>query len=113
MTMGKLLGTICILGSLVCAGCQGDSEDKGGSPSATSPKPQAAPLVLDTQPAGHAARVTAKGKVLDLGGSHEHAMIARRNADGSVTTECHDDQQTAEAALAAPVAARAVVQEVQ
>ncbi len=111
--MRKLLGIVCIVGSMVVGGCQGDGEDKGGSPSAQPAAPQAAPLVLTTSPTGQVARTTAKGKVLDLGDSHQHAMIARRNADGSITTECHDEQQQAEAALAAPVAARRVVQEVQ
>ena len=111
--MRQLLGIVCIVGSIVVGGCQGDGEDKGGSPSENTPAPQAAPLVLTTSPTGQVVRKTAKGTQVELGGTHEHAMIARRNADGSITTECHDDQHQAEAALAAPVAARRVVQEVQ
>lgn len=57
-------------------------------------------LQLRTDGAGLVQTRSAKGNAVKLDGRFQNAMIARRNANGSVTVECHDDNDQAEAFLA-------------
>jgi hypothetical protein len=57
---------------------------------------------LRTDSAGLVQTRTATGTSVKLDGRFQNAMIARRNANGSLTVECHDDTQQAEAFLQGP-----------
>ena len=50
--------------------------------------------------AGLAQTQAATGSSVKLDGRYENAVVARRNADGSLSVECHDDTQSAEAFVA-------------
>jgi hypothetical protein len=77
---------VCVL-----AGCTGDA-DKSKSSTST-----AQPINLSTDSAGLVTKPTSFGTQIDFAGHYETAVIARRNADGSVSIQCHDDQQSADA----------------
>jgi hypothetical protein len=57
-------------------------------------------LQLRTDSAGLVPTKSAKGTAVKLDGRFENAVIARRNPNGSITVECHDDTDQAEAFLA-------------
>ena len=64
--------------------------------------PKAAPakagtLTLRNDGVGLVKTTTANGTSMKLDGQFENAAIARKNADGTLTVECHDDQPQAEA----------------
>lgn len=67
-------------------------------------------IKLSTDPSKVVVKPTAVGHKIELQGQFESAAIARRNADGTITVECHDDQQTAEAFMQSPGAAKLEVQ---
>lgn len=56
-------------------------------------------IVLSTDGAGLVQQVTAKGIIVHLDDQFHNAVLARREADGSVSTECHNEQGTADAFL--------------
>ena len=90
-------GTLLALAAL--ASCQGESTTSS-EPSArtiTAPAPGSQGVTLSTSGAGLVERRTAKGVSVQLDGRFEQAVIARRNADGSISTECHDEQAEADA----------------
>jgi hypothetical protein len=90
-------------------GC-GDNEP-GPSARTTGPAARAAaPVGLSTSAAGLRAVQTPTGVAVHLDDRFQHAAIARRAADGTLTTECHDDEQHAQAALAAAPARALEVQ---
>jgi len=97
--MKKLLraGGLCALAAL--AGCAGDSSStsSSGQPVASSAKAAQQAIKLTTQSTGLVQQVTPKGVTVQLDERFQSAVLARRNADGSVSIECHDDQQEAEA----------------
>lgn len=91
--MRKLLRASLALAAL--AGCDGDS-----SSTQTSPKPSSStvqPLTLTTSSAGLAEQQMPTSVMVQLHGHFEQAVVARRNADGTISTECHDELQSAEA----------------
>ncbi len=91
--MRKLVRALFALAAI--AGCNGDS-----SSTQTPSKPSAStvqPPTLTTSSAGLVEQPAVKGVKVQLQGHFENAVIARRNADGTLTTECHDEQESAEA----------------
>jgi uncharacterized lipoprotein YmbA len=108
MSMKKLLraGALCALAAL--AGCAGDSSSTSSSSQPVAPTaPQS--IKLTTQSAGLVQQVTPKGVTVQLDDHFQSAVLARRNADGSVSIECHDDQQQAEAFVQGATPAQAEV----
>lgn len=104
--MRKLVHAGCFLAMTALASCGGEPSDPQGSA-----EPQAGvktqELGLSTSSVGLTKTATAKGTSVKLDGRFESAVIARRDADGAITTECHDDEQEAQAFLrTAPVAPR-------
>jgi hypothetical protein len=80
------------------AGCGTSTEPEAASNQHRSqPAVTAQPVQLSTDGVGLAPTVTAKGMAVNLEGRFQSAVIARRNADGSISTECHDDQAAADA----------------
>ena len=53
-------------------------------------------IKLSTDGSKTVVKPTSFGKKVELNGQYENAAIARRNADGSITIECHDEQHAAE-----------------
>ena len=91
-------GTLLALAAL--ASCQGESTTSSDPTTRTSisaPAPGSQGVTLSTSGAGLVERRTAKGVSVQLDGRFEQAVIARRNADGSISTECHDEQAEADA----------------
>jgi hypothetical protein len=82
-------------------GCGSDDDQ----PDPQQAQPQAGPVRaqqqvrLSTDPTGLVVRATANGNVVELDGRFESAVIARRNPDGTLTIDCHDDESTAQKAL--------------
>jgi hypothetical protein len=111
MSMKKLLraGGLCALAALT--GCAGDSSRTSSSSqpvASTAPTAQQA-IQLTTRSAGLVQQVTPKGVMVRLDDHFQNAVLARRNADGTVAVECHDDQQQAEAFVQGAAAAPAEV----
>lgn len=98
--MKKLLRAGGLIALAMLAGCTGDSNHTPSSSSrsaaSTAPVAQQA-VTLTTQSAGLVQQATPKGTMMQLDGRFQSAVLARRNADGSITTECHDEQQPAAA----------------
>jgi hypothetical protein len=80
------LGLVCLC--LVAFGC---GEDRKTAP------PQTPDLTLKHDGVGLVQTQTANGASVKLDGQYENAVLARRNADGTMSVECHDDQAEAEA----------------
>jgi hypothetical protein len=72
----------------------GASAPVGDEPAARS---AAQPVALRTDATGLVQTTTAKGTSIQLEGRFENAVIAHREPDGTIKTECHDDQHAAEA----------------
>lgn len=92
--MRKLIFAGYVLALATLASCQDDTSGSA-QPATTAAAPQA--VVLDTSSAGLVQTTTAKGTSVQLDGRFQHAVMARRAADGTLVTECHDDPQQAEA----------------
>jgi hypothetical protein len=92
--MTKLFRVAIVCGFVTWAACDGDRPAAEPAPQA---KPSSLGVQLRTDSAGLVQTRSATGVSVKLDGRYENAMIARRNADGSVTVECHDDTQQAEA----------------
>lgn len=111
MSMKKLLraGGLCALAAL--AGCAGDSSSTSSSsqPVASTTTATQQAITLTTQSTGLVQQVTPKGVMVRLDDRFQNAVIARRNADGSVSVECHDDQQQADAFVQGAAPAQAEV----
>jgi hypothetical protein len=91
--MRNLVFAGCALAFATLASCH---DDAGGSePLAAAVTQQA--VVLTKSSVGLVPTKTAKGISVDLHGRFQNAVIARRSADGTLVTECHDDPQAAEA----------------
>lgn len=90
-------GYLCAL--LVLASCMGDASSTSSSSkqSAASAAQPVQAVKLTTDSTGLVQKATPKGVVLEHDDHFQHAVIARRNADGSLSTECHDEQHEAEA----------------
>ena len=73
------------------------------SPKAAAPQP--ATLTLKNDGVGLVKTTSANGASIKLDGQFESAVIARKNADGTLTVECHDDQTQAEAFMNKPAPA--------
>jgi hypothetical protein len=82
------------------AGCHDTADHSTAEPENTVGKP----VVLRTDGAGLVPTNTAKAIKVNVQGQFQNAVMARRNADGSLTTECHDTQEGGDAFLQAPVA---------
>jgi hypothetical protein len=54
-------------------------------------------LTLKSDGVGLVKTTSANGTSMKLDGQFQSAAIARRNADGTLTVECHDEQPHAEA----------------
>lgn len=91
------LACICAFAALV--GCSDES------PKAAQPKPGT--LTLRNDGVGLVPTKTATGTSMKLDGQFESAVIARKNADGTLTVECHDDQAHAEAFMKTATTANA------
>lgn len=98
-----------------CNGGEPPTDPAGADPTTTSPRTSATTqgLALTTSATGLAVKTTAKGKQVELDGRFQAAVVVRRAADGTLASECHDEQAEADAFLAAPVAARASGPELQ
>lgn len=107
--MRNVLRAGCLFAAVVLASCGGDSSDReaasgasgtgtSGTSTSTAALAQQA-VVLSTDSAGLVQTVSAKGVAVQLDGRFQNAVMARRNADGSISVECHDDQDAAEAFL--------------
>jgi hypothetical protein len=117
--MTKLLRAGCLFAAVVLSGCGGDSSDRepasgtsGKTASGTGTGTSTAALaqqavVLSTDSTGLVQTVSAKGVAVELDGRFQNAVMARRNSDGSISIECHDDQDAAEAFLQGHSAASA------
>ena len=77
----------------ICAFLVGCADE---SPKAAAPA-KAGGLTLRNDGVGLVKTTTANGKSIKLDHQFENAAIARKNADGTLTVECHDDQPQAEA----------------
>lgn len=82
---------------LVAVAALSSCQDSGESPAGSSDSPPSAPLTLRTDSVGLVPVQTSRGKQLKLEDRFQHAAIARRNSDGSITTECHDSEEAATA----------------
>jgi hypothetical protein len=87
--MIKAARVACICGVIALVGCADES------PKAAAPKTGG--LMLRNDGVGLVKTTTANGTSMKLDGQFENAAIARRNPDGTLTVECHDDQPQAEA----------------
>jgi hypothetical protein len=102
MRMKKLLRAGCLSALATLAGCGGNSSDQPStstqSTASTAPAVQQS-ITLTTQSAGLVQQATPNGKgtMMRLEGRFQSAAIARRNADGSISAECHDEDQAAAA----------------
>lgn len=92
-------GYLCAL--FVLTSCAGDSSSTSSSSSSKQSAVSAAQPVqavkLTTDGTKLVQKATPKGVMLEHDDHFQHAVIARRNADGSLSTECHDEQHEAEA----------------
>ena len=105
--MKKLLRAGCLCALATLAGCGSSSDTTSTSsqsaastaPAASAAPAQQQPITLTTQSAGLVQRTNPNGKGISvqLDDRFQSAAVARRNADGSISTECHDEQQPAEA----------------
>ena len=110
--MKNLLRAGCLFAAVVLSGCGGDSSDReagsgtsgkstsgtgtSGTGTSTAALQQQA-VVLSTESTGLVQTMSAKGIAVQLDGRFQNAVMARRNADGSISVECHDDQDAADA----------------
>jgi hypothetical protein len=85
--MFQVARVACLCAFVALVGCS--EED----PKAEAPKP----LTLKNDGVGLVKTTSATGTSIKLDGQFENAAIARKNADGTITVECHDDQPQAEA----------------
>src|SRR5262245_57896560 len=95
--MRKLFRAWCVVAIATLAACQGDTDS-----TQTSSKQSEAvvvPLKLSTDSKGLVPKTTALGTTVQLDDHFQNAVLARRNADGTITTQCQDDQAAAEAFL--------------
>ena len=104
--MKKLLRAWGLFAVAALASCQGDADK-----TQTSSKDQAAaavakPLMLTTDSTGLVPKTTAKATTVVLDGRFESAVVARRNADGTISTSCHDEQVGAESFMQGAPAAQ-------
>ena len=101
-------GYLFALAALVS--CAGDSSSTAASaqPASAQPasaqqsvaataQPAGASLTMTTDPAGLVQQPTANGVMVQLDDHFQNAVVARRNADGTVSVECHDEHQQAAA----------------
>jgi len=100
--MKKRIFAGCVLALATLPGCHDDATGSGQP--ATGAAQQA--VVLNTSSSGLVQTTTAKGTTVQLDGRFQNAVIARRAADGTIVTECHDDPQQAEAFIQATPASQ-------
>src|SRR6188474_1042490 len=97
--------TLCavwLIAMAALAGCRDTADQSTAEPETAS---IGQPVVLRTDDTGLTQTRTAKAVKANVEGRFENAVLARRNADGSLTTECHNTQEGSEAFLNAPVTA--------
>jgi hypothetical protein len=100
--MRSLMRAGYLFALVTLASCAGDSSSttsssKSSKQSAVSAAQPAQSITLTTDGAGLVKKATAKGVTMHLEDRFQSAVIVRRNADGSLTTECHNEQHEAEA----------------
>lgn len=102
--MKKLLrgGCLCALATLASCGTSNDTTSTASQAAASTAPAASAPqqaIPLTTQGAGLVQRVNPNGKgaMVQLDGQFQSAVIARRNANGTISAECHDEQEPADA----------------
>jgi hypothetical protein len=96
-------GYLFALAALVS--CAGDPSSTASSSKTSSSKqsavstaqPAGTQLTVTTDPTGLVQQPTANGVTVQLDDHFQNAVVARRNADGTVSIECHDEHQQAEA----------------
>jgi hypothetical protein len=91
--MTKLFGAV--LAIALMSSCSSDSTTQSNTKSGTQGATQS--ITLSTDGSQLVTRITAKGTSVTLDGTFEQGVIARRNADGTISIECHDDQDAADA----------------
>jgi hypothetical protein len=110
--MKKSLQAGCLFVVAALASCAGRGDDAQKSTSqasqAAAPAGQGQPLTLTTVGAGLVQQPTAKGTMVRLQGQFESAVVARRNADGTISTACHDEQAQAQAFMQGAATAPAI-----
>lgn len=97
--MRKLFRAGCLFALTTLVGCAGDAAEPKTSSKEAAATPAVQQLNLTTNSAGLVEQQTANGVKIDLDGRFTNAVMARRNADGSLSVECHDEQHQAEAFL--------------
>ena len=102
--MRKLLRAGCLFTLAMVAGCQGDTGSTQTSTSTQESASTAQPLTLTTSTVGLVEQATPNGVAVQLDERFQSAIVARRNADGTISTGCHDEQADAEAFLQGAVA---------
>lgn len=103
-------GALVALATLASCGGDPSSAPSSSTRSAasTAAQPQQA-IRLTTASTGLARQVTPKGVKVQLDGHFQNAVLARRNADGTLSTECDDEQQQADAFMQGATATRSEV----
>lgn len=102
--MKRLVRAGCFLAVVVLASCRGESSEPTSDDTEAAATTKA--VVLNRDASGLVrTRAPGGGVQLRLDGRFEQAVMAKRNADGSVSTECHDDQHEAEQFLQRPATA--------
>jgi len=105
--MTKRLRVACFLTLATLTSCRGNAD----TPATDDPTARAAQSVtLSTDTAGLVQTTTTKGTTVQLDGRFQNAVVAHRAADGTITTECHDDQQAAESFMQGTSASAAKVE---
>ena len=108
--MRSLMRAGYLFALVTLASCAGDSSStpsssKSSKQSAVSAAQPAQSITLTTDGAGLVQKATPKGVTVQLEDRFQSGVIVRRNADGSLTTECHNEQHEAEAFVQGAAAA--------
>jgi hypothetical protein len=111
--MRKLLRAGCLFALATLAGCTGDSSSTpttSKQSAATKTQSAARPLTVTTSQSGLVQQTTTNGVKVQLQDRFQHAVVARRNADGSLATGCHDEHTEAESFMQGATATQPEVQ---
>lgn len=115
--MRKLLAG-CLFSLAALASCHGDSDStptsSTGQASSSQPAPAAPatkPLALTTDGTGLVQRTTPKGTIVHLQDRFQSAVVVRRNADGTLSTDCQTEQAGADTFMQGAAATRQAVRQ--
>jgi hypothetical protein len=98
--MRKLVRAWCLFGIAALASCQGDSDNTQTSSAESAV--EAKPITLRRDTTGLVPKTTTQGTTVRLGDRFRSAVVARRNPDGTISTECHEDESSAESFMQGP-----------